>query len=269
LHHPEGKALTYRFKKDEKGWRVFISCSIAKPKTLSRNDIGVIGIDLNTDHIACIETDRFGNCIAHKVIPWNSYGKTKGQLKALTGEVCKELIDWGHARRKPLVIENLDFQKKKLQLRQEKDSFARLLSSFAYNLFHGFLIARAYKYGIEIHKVNPAFTSVIGSVNYAKRYGLSTHLAAALCIARRYQQFSESPCSSYRTIPDGRGAHVAFDLPERNRTKHVWHFWRQVSKKKITVLAAHHRASPPRSSSPIHSTRETKTPDGYQWNPDT
>ena len=25
LHHPEGQAISYRFKKDEKGWRVFVS----------------------------------------------------------------------------------------------------------------------------------------------------------------------------------------------------------------------------------------------------
>ena len=88
---------------------------------------------------------------------------------------------------------------------------------------------------------------MIGRINYAKRYGLTTHLAAALCIARRYLRLSETPISSQGIIPDGKGGHVAFVLPERNRTKHVWHFWRQVSKKLPTVLAAHHRAMRNRS----------------------
>ena len=156
-----------------------------------------------------------------------------------------------------MVIEKLDFQKKKLSLKEKGGSHSsRLLSSFAYGLFYRFLIARAYKHGVEIHQVNPAFTSVIGRVNYAKRYGLSIHLAAALCIARRYQKFSEAPCSPEGRIPDGKGGHVAFVLPVRNRTKHVWHFWGQVKKKLTTVLAAHFRAIHNRSLSPPSSTHE-------------
>ncbi len=98
-----------------------------------------------------------------------------------------------------------------------------MLSSFAYGLFFQSLLSQGYRKGIPIHQVNPAFTSVIGQVNYATRYGLSIHLTAAFCIARRYQQFSESPNLSTGKIPDGKGCHVAFDLPVRNRTKHVWH----------------------------------------------
>src|SRR5262249_43141910 len=154
-----------------------------------------------------------------------SYGKTRGQLKAVTGDLCKQIVEHAKETKKPIILENLDFKKKKLTLKEKGDSkFSRLLSSFAYRLFFVLLLARAYKNGIAVHQVNPAFTSVIGRVNYAKRYGLSIHLAAALCIARRHQKFSEAPCSHTGTIPDGKGGHVAFDLPARNRTKHVWHF---------------------------------------------
>jgi len=135
----------------------------------------------------------------------------------------------------------LDFQKRKLAVGNKK--LSRLLSSFAYGLFFAALKACAFKNGIIIHVVNPAFTSIIGQVNYAKRYGLTIHLAAALCIARRYQKFSESPVCFQADIPDGKGRHVAFVLPVRNRTKHVWHFWGQVKKKLKTVLAAHFRAT--------------------------
>ena len=253
LNDPEGQALSYRFKVDNKGWRIFVSTALKKAEIVSREERGVIGIDLNADHIALIETDRFGNPVEKKVIPWNSYGKTKGQFRAITGDICKEVIDWAKETKKPLVIEELDFQKKKQTLKDNKDKFARLLSSFAYGQFFDFLNARAFKHGIIVHKVNPAFTSVIGRVNYAKRYGLSIHLAAALCIARRKQKFSEAPCSSEGKISDGKGSHLAFVLPVRNRTKHVWHFWSQVKKKLKTVLAAHFRAKRHRSSGPPNS----------------
>lgn len=247
-----GQALSYRLKKDNKSWKVFVSTALKKSDLISQEGRGVIGIDLNADHIACVETDRFGNPIQRKTISWVSYGKKSGQLKALTGDICKEIVNRAKEVKKPLVIEKLDFKKKKLALEKTcSPKCARLLSSFAYGLFFIFLLARAYKHGIEVHLVNPAFTSVIGRINYAKRYGLSIHLAAALCIARRHQQFSEAPCSPEGKIPDGKGGYVAFVLPVRNRTKHVWHFWGQVKKKLITVLAAHFRAIRNRSSSPV------------------
>ena len=253
LNNPEGQALSYRFKQDEKGWIVFVSTDLKKQELVSKEGNGVIGIDLNSDHIAYVETDRFGNPTEKEVIPWVSYGKTRNQLKAITGDICKHIIEKAKETKKPIVVEKLDFKKKKLALREESSpKFARLLSSFAYGLFFVFLAARAFKHGIAIYQVNPAFTSMIGHVNYAKRYGLSIHLAAALCIARRHQKFSESACSSTGEIPDGKGGLVAFVLPERNRTKHVWHFWKEVKKKLKAELAARFRAMKHRSWSPQH-----------------
>lgn len=257
LQNPEGQPISFRFKKDTKSWRVFVSTALKKVDCITQQETGAIGIDLNTDHIACVETDRFGNPIKSQVLPWISYGKKKGQLKATTGDLCKEIVNHAKLTRKPIVIENLDFQKKKQSLKENANKkFSRLLSSFAYRLFFCLLLARAFKEGVAISGVNPAFTSIIGRFNYAKRYGLSIHLAAALCIARRYQKFSETPCSSPGGIPDGKGGYVAFVLPVRNRTKHVWHFWEQMKKKLKTVLAAHFQAIY-RSRSPLKPTPVT------------
>ena len=38
---------------------------------------------------------------------------------------------------------------------------------------------------MEIHQVNPAYSSVIGRVKFMERYGLTVHQAAALVLARR------------------------------------------------------------------------------------
>lgn len=253
----KGQAISYRFKKDATSWTIFASTTHEPIEAISQENIGVIGIDLNTDHIAIVETDRFGNPIKTETLSWSSHSKTKGQLKAITGDICKKITHLAKATKKPLVIENLDFRRKKLTLKNEGNKkFSRLLSHFAYGLFFEYLLARAFKDGIAIHRVNPAFTSIIGRVNYAKRYGLSIHLASALCIARRYQKFSEAPSSLQREIPDGKGRHVAFVLPVRNRTKHVWHFWSQVKKKLKTVLTAHFQAIN-RSSSPLKPTPAT------------
>ena len=261
IHDPEGRALSYRFKKDAKGWKVFVSTTLQRPIQHTQEGIGAIGIDLNASHIACVETDRFGNPIKRQIFDWVSYGKSKDQLKASTCEIAKQIIELALQTQKTVVTEKLDFQKKKLALNEQGNKkLSRMLSGFAYGLFFQSLLSQGYRKGISIHQVNPAFTSVIGQVNYAKRYGLSIHLAAALCIARRYQQFSESPNLSEGKISDGKVGLVAFDLPVRNRTKHVWHFWGQV-KKKITVHAAHFRANKHRSSDPPSSILETEIPE--------
>ncbi|GEM_PF-2516353 len=115
-----------------------------------------------------------------------------------------------------------------------------MLSSFANNKFKQFLEARAFKHGVRVYKVNPAFTSVIGRVKYACRYGLTVHHAAALVIARRLCMFSErapSGCQNEVLIPNNRGAHVTFSLPVRNRGKHVWSFCPENSKYVAQVRA--------------------------------
>jgi hypothetical protein len=114
-----------------------------------------------------------------------------------------------------------------------------MLSSFVYSQFGHRLESRAYRYGVRVYKVNPAFTSVIGRVKFASRYGLTVHHAAALVIARRICRFSERAppsCQNEVLIPNNKGEHVTFSLPARNRGKHVWSFWRRVSRKLKSVV---------------------------------
>jgi hypothetical protein len=45
--------------------------------------------------------------------------------------------------------------------------------------------------GVKAHKINPAYTSLLGKLLHSKRYGLSVHEAAAYTIARKYYQIKE------------------------------------------------------------------------------
>jgi hypothetical protein len=99
-------------------------------------------------------------------------------------------------------------------------------------------------------------TSLIGRLKFAVRYGLSIHHAAALCIGRRFLNLSEKVPRHLDKIPDGKDAHVALSTPVRNRCKHVWHQWRDLSKKVTAALAAHVRAK--RSSSTPKAAPETE-----------
>ncbi len=258
------QALSYRFKLDEKGWRIFVSVDIPQAPLVSDERQGAIGVDVNSNHLSIAETDRFGNVIFKQTIDLNLYGKNSHQAKAIIGDACKKIVSFAEKTKKPLVLEKLNFQQKKKTLKEKHASYARMLSSFAYNSILKHIQSRAHKQGIEIKEVNPAYTSIIGRVKFAKRYGLSIHHAAALTIARRSVRFSEKLPSRLTDIPDGRGGHVALPVPVRNRIEHVWTLWRKLSKKLSVVLAAHFLAIKNRSLSPLKTACVMWTPKSYR-----
>ena len=255
------QAMSWRFRWDEKGWTVFVNTVVEQPPVTSNSKLGVIGLDINIDHLALAETDRFGNPIATMSIPVSLYGKNKNQAKAIISEACKQAVGYAEKNNKPLIIEKLDFQKKKSTLREESSApRARLLSSFAYsNIIQG-IKSRSSKQGIQVISVNPAYTSLIGRVKFSARYGLNIHQAAALCIGRRFLGGSESLPRNLGKIPDGKDGHVALPVPVRIRGEHVWTLWRKISKKLQAALAAHFRTARSRSSSPVTTAPETVFP---------
>ena len=254
-----GHAITFRFKNDHKGWRVFVSTNIALPKPITHHGNGMIAVDINSDHLAVAEMDRFGNLVHSRTIPLTLNSKTNHQARALIGDAAAEIIAFCEQRNKSLVIENLDFQKKRAQLKEKGTRYARMLSSFAYSSILTHLKSRGASKGVQVHTINPAFTSLIGRVKFAKRHGISIHMAAAFCIGRRFLGFSERMPQHQRDVPDGKGGHVTLDLPVRNRTRHVWHQWRQLNQKIPAALTAHFRTVKNRSSSSRKTTPEIET----------
>ena len=258
-HKQTGKAISWRLIHDKKGWRLFATIDIQPKVCISNQNIGVIGLDINADHLALVETDRFGNPLSRKIIPFNLRGKSSDQARAIIGDAAASAIDYAEESHKPLILEELDFQKKKTELKESnRGSYARKLSSFAYRCLITHLKSRAAKQAVLVEQVNPAYTSLIGRVKFARRYGLSIHLSAALTIGRRYLRCSEKVPPALSKIPDGKGGHVTLPLPERNRGKHVWSFWRQVSKKLQMALTAHFRTAESRSKSSSKPVLETE-----------
>ena len=52
-----GQAISYRFKRDAKGWRVFATTRMMEVAVVTDRRRGAIGVDLNADHLAVAETD--------------------------------------------------------------------------------------------------------------------------------------------------------------------------------------------------------------------
>ena len=60
--------------------------------------------------------------------------------------------------------------------------------------------------GIDLMKVNPAYTRVIGLVKYARQYDLASDEVAAMAIARRGMRLAENipgSITAYLSVKDG------------------------------------------------------------------
>jgi len=65
---------------------------VAKPEIVTRRGAGRVGLDLNQDHLALCETDRFGNPVRWMSIPLVTYGKSSGRILALTRDAAVKAV---------------------------------------------------------------------------------------------------------------------------------------------------------------------------------
>jgi hypothetical protein len=185
------QAMSYRFLRDEKGWRVFVSTEVMKTPICSDVRLGAIGVDFNVGFVSVSETDRFGNIVASQDVPMVTAGLSKHATQTAISIAVEKIIAIACKAQKPISIEFLDFGKKKAQLSYASPGRQHMLSAFAYTRFAQTTGARAHDAGIEVVEVRAAYSSKIGAQKYACRYGLSVHRAAAFVLARRGQRFPD------------------------------------------------------------------------------
>ena len=254
-----GQAISYRFKRDAKGWRVFATTELPEVAVTTDRRHGAIGVDLNADHLAVAETDASGNYLNSWRVPLVTYGKRHHQGEALIGDAVASVVEYARGVGKPLVIEKLDFRQKKAVLEGESRRYSRMLSGFSYGKIKAYFLSRGYREGVEIIEVKPAYSSVVGRVKFMERYGLTVHQAAALVLARRLLGCSERIPSRW-VCPVGSGVHVAFTVPVRKRVKHVWTYWGAIAGQLRPALAAQHRLGRrKRRPNPVQAVASGKT----------
>lgn len=201
-----GVAMSFRFIKDvfkdpkrkSTDWRILVSMdeTIQQKAIISKSN-GVIGIDINVDHYAVADIHRNKELSKAFKVKFGFTDNKQNSNSTIRKEdilkSVKQIITYALEVRKPIVIERLDFTRKKALLKEEENIFNnsaakkknRILSSFAYRLMIDTLKKIAYRNGIAVYEVNPAYTSQIGYIKYAKKYGISRHMAAAYVIGRR------------------------------------------------------------------------------------
>ena len=150
-----GQAISYRFKRDAKGWRVFATTELPEVELTTDRRRGAIGVDLNADHLGVADTDASGNCINAWRVPLVTYGKNTGQAEALIGDAVAGVVQYATEVGKPIVIEKLDFRQKKSALEGESRRYSRMLSSFSYGKIKAYFLSRGYRQGVEVHRGQP------------------------------------------------------------------------------------------------------------------
>jgi IS605 OrfB family transposase len=247
-----GQPVSVRLHRDDKSWKVMVTVDQQTPQRVRDYSCGAIGVDLNVGFVSVSRLDGHGNVVETFDIPCDKYGKSEEQSRDILRKLAARIAAYAEQHAIPVVSERLDFQKKKDQLTTESGPrYARMLTSFAYSAFDTALASACARRGIYHARVNPAYTSIIGRSKLASRYGLSTHAAAAVTIARRAMGLSERlPRSVERerrlTLPLNDAHHVTLDLPARKdvseeapKSRHVWTAWNGINRAFKGALAAH------------------------------
>ncbi|GET37668.1 hypothetical protein [Microseira wollei] len=214
---PSYGSKTWHFYRKNGKWNAAVKFNPTRVKRVSRHSAyGCIGIDMNPGSIGWAYVDCDGNLKAHGQIPLQM-GLPSGKQDAQIVDACLQLAALADTFVCPIVCEELDFSTKKEQLKERGKKYARMLSGWAYSRFYELLESILNNRGIYLMKVNPAYTSVIGLVKYARQYKLASDEAAAMAIARRGMRLTENmpaTITAYLSVKDG---------------KHVWSLWNQLN----------------------------------------
>ena len=230
-----GQAISYRFKRDSKGWRIIISLTNeVEINYVTNKQKGAIGIDLNEHHLAVTEVDERGAIVQTQDIYFRKkdYNDTSQQTKSGLGFAIRQVMDLSVATGKPVVIENLDFKvaKSKVSKGREK-SYNRMISSLVTARFLSIIKLRCAERGIELIKVNAAYSSFIGRLKYNNQVDFNIHQAAAMVIARRGLGFSDRRLPKQSVCIIRRVNQMIFDIPEDLLNNTAFDYHRKVREK--------------------------------------
>ncbi|WP_338452510.1 IS200/IS605 family accessory protein TnpB-related protein [Niallia oryzisoli] len=183
------RALTWKFVRKNGNWYAYVTVDVDIPPIISLKNNGILSIDYNYGFLAVSDVDRFGNLVHSFQVPYQTTHCTSEQTEQNLSVALKTVILYAIEKAKPIGFENLDFKKKKQNLKRMSPKQAKMLSGFAYSTYQSMLQSKCEAAGIECISVNPAYTSQIGHHKFMKKYGISSHESAALVIGRKCLNF--------------------------------------------------------------------------------
>lgn len=184
---------------DGKGrWRTYLRFSWVRPKPETVDLVearagGVVGVDLNADHLALTLLDTSGNPVRRPVrVPLDVTGATKqardGRLRAAITTVLKHAKAAGATA---VAVEDLDFADSKGREKfGRRKAFRHTIAGFPTTQFKDRIVAMAHAQGLAVIAVDPRYTSRYGGASWQRALTTPTSIAtrhegASVAIGRR------------------------------------------------------------------------------------
>ncbi|MEF9907804.1 transposase [Streptomyces sp. P9-A2] len=196
------RAVAYRIHHDVARGRWYVTASWQLP--VSRTvplaaalGHGVIGVDMNADHLAAWRLDVHGNPIGTPRRFCYDLTGTADHRDAQLRHALTRLLHWARACGvRAIAVEDLDFTAEKTREKHgRRKRFRRLVSGLPTGRLRARLVSMAGQTGIAVVAVDPAYTSKWGAQHWQKPLTGTTrkttrHDAASIAIGRRAQGYS-------------------------------------------------------------------------------
>jgi IS605 OrfB family transposase len=163
---------------------------------------GVMGVDINAYpfHLALAYVSTDGNLEKFERIDLREMeGKTQNQREHIAWRIGRQVVERALESGKAVVVEDLQ----KVPKGNRGDGLAKLrrkLHKWVYKSILEKIEVYARRMGVQLIKVNPAYTSIIGKLKYAPIYNIDKDIAGAYVIGRRGFGFEEEVPKNYREL---------------------------------------------------------------------
>lgn len=191
------RAVAYRIHLDVSRDRWYLDASWTRkdlpvvPLDALRSE-GVVGVDVNADHLAAWHLDGYGNPVgAPRRFDYDLSG-TATHRDAQLRHALTRLLHWARDRGvQAIAVEDLDFTDSKSREKHgRRKQFRQLISGIPTGRLRARLVSMCAEAGIGVIAVDPAYTSMWGAQHWreplaGKKRETSRHAAAAVAIGRR------------------------------------------------------------------------------------
>jgi len=200
----EGKKFPYTIELRKENGEIYgyVTFQIPIPEVKITKDNGVIGIDINARpfHLAIAEIGKDGNLISYtriKLEYLRNFSKNRKEYEEWL--VAHKVVSIAKEKNKAIVIEDIN-NLPKGKRGDGRRKLRKILSKFSYNRILEKIERLCKLNGIEIIKVNPAWTSVQGKLKYSPQLNIDKDIAGAYVIARRGLGFKERVPKNYKKL---------------------------------------------------------------------
>ncbi|MGW9496184.1 IS200/IS605 family accessory protein TnpB-related protein [Streptomyces prasinus] len=153
---------------------------------------GLVGVDMNTDHLAAYRLDEHGNPVgAPRQFFYDLSGRA-GHRDAQLRHALTRLVHWAEQSGvRAIAIEDLDFSDGRTREKHgRKKRFRQLICGIPTGKLRARLVSMCAEAGLGVIAVDPAYTSMWGAQHWQKplttgKRKTTRHQAAAVAIGRR------------------------------------------------------------------------------------